>query len=58
MKHIGLIIVLLGALALIIPFFLNCETNTTLAVGAVLIVAGAIVHGIVMKKGIDNDVAK
>ncbi len=58
MKHIGVIIVLLGVLALIIPFFLACETNTTLAIGAVLIVAGAIVHGIVMKKGIDSDVAK
>ena len=57
MRYTGIIIVLLGALALIVPAFANFETNTTLLIGMVLLVAGAIVHIFVTKKGIDKETA-
>ncbi len=58
MKYTGIIIVLLGALALIVPALAGCESNTTLVIGAVLLVGGAITHGIIYKKGIDKDISK
>lgn len=57
MKYTGIIIVLLGALALIVPSFANCESNTTLVIGMILLIAGAIVHIFVTRKGIDKDTA-
>lgn len=57
MKYIGIIVVLLGALALIVPSFANFESNTTLLVGLILLVAGAIAHIFVYRKGIDKDSA-
>ncbi len=57
MKYSGIIVVLLGALALIIPSFADFESNTTLLVGMILLVAGAIIHIFVYRKGIDKDTA-
>jgi len=54
-KYIGVIIVLLGALVLIVPSFANFESNTTLAIGMVLLVAGAITHVFTYKKGMDKE---
>lgn len=55
MKHIGTIIVILGALALIIPALAGFETNTTLVIGGILLVGGAIAHAFTLRKGMDND---
>lgn len=57
MKYTGIIIVLLGALALIVPALAHFESNTTLIVGVVLLIAGAIAHIFVTKKGIDKETA-
>lgn len=57
MKYTGIIIVLLGALALIVPSLANFESNTTLLIGVILLIAGAIVHIFVTKKGIDKETA-
>ncbi len=54
MKNLGIIIVLLGALALIVPAFADFESNLTLAIGAIIIVAGAFIHVFVTKKDIDK----
>ena len=55
MKYTGIIIVLLGALALIVPALAHFESNTTLLVGVVLRICGAIVHIFATKKGIDKE---
>ena len=55
MKNLGIIIVLLGALALIIPAFAGIQSNTTLAIGAIILVAGAIAHIFVTKRSIDKN---
>lgn len=55
MKYLGIIIVLLGALTLIVPALANIESNVTLAIGMVLLVAGAITHVITYKKGMDKE---
>lgn len=55
MKYLGIIIVLLGALTLIVPALANLETNVTLAIGMVLLVAGAIAHVFLYKKGMDKE---
>lgn len=57
MKYTGIIIVLLGALALIVPSFANFESNTTLVIAMILLISGAIVHIFVTRKGIDKDTA-
>lgn len=58
MKYTGIIVVLLGALALIVPALTNAESNTTLLIGAILLVVGAILHGFIYKIGIDKDIKK
>lgn len=55
MKYTGIIIVLLGALALIVPALANFESNTTIAIGWALLVAGAICHIFLYKKGVDKE---
>lgn len=55
MKYIGVIIVLLGALALIVPALAGFESNLTLAIAGVIMVAGVIVHVICQKRGMDKD---
>lgn len=55
MKYTGVIIVLLGALALIVPALAHFESNTTLAIGMVLLVAGAIAHVFLYRKGMDKE---
>lgn len=55
MKNLGIIIVLLGALALIVPALADFQSNLTLAIGAVIILAGAFAHVFVTKKYIDKE---
>ncbi|MBO8447099.1 MAG: hypothetical protein IAC32_05075 [Bacteroidetes bacterium] len=55
MRYIGLIVVLLGALALIIPALAGFETNVTLVIGGILLVAGVIVHGICQRSSMDKE---
>ncbi|NCC98119.1 MAG: hypothetical protein EOL95_00235 [Bacteroidia bacterium] len=55
MKNLGILIVILGALALIIPSFANFESNTTLVIGLALLVIGVVVHIIVSRKNLDSN---
>ena len=55
MKNLGIIIVLLGALALIGPALADFQSNLTLASGAVIILSGAFAHVFVTKKYIDKE---
>ena len=56
MRYIGIIVVLLGAIALIAQSFLTTAThsNTLLAVGGALLVIGAAVHVICTKNTMDK----
>ncbi len=54
MRYLGMIIVLLGALALVVPFYAGFQTNASLVVGGVLLVAGTVVHAIVQKRNMDK----
>ncbi len=54
MKNLGIIIVLLGALTLIVPALAGFQSNLTLGIGALVILAGAFAHVFVTKKEIDK----
>jgi hypothetical protein len=53
-KNLGIVVIILGALALIIPSFFGFNSNTTLTIGGVLLLAGLIVHIIMTKKNTDK----
>lgn len=55
MKNLGILVVILGALALIIPSFANFESNTTLAIGLALLIIGILIHIFVSRKNLDSD---
>lgn len=55
MKNIGIIVVLLGVLALVIPSFIGAQSNTTLAIGAIILLIGAFLHVFLTKKSIDKN---
>jgi uncharacterized membrane protein HdeD (DUF308 family) len=50
LKNSGILLIMVGALFLIIPFFLYIQTNTSLFVGWIMIVAGFIVFILTNKK--------
>ncbi|MBP6230980.1 MAG: hypothetical protein KA397_04925 [Paludibacteraceae bacterium] len=52
-KNLGVIVIILGALALILPSFLGFISNTTLAIGGVLLFTGLILHVILTRKATD-----
>lgn len=54
MKNLGIIVVLLGVLTLVIPAFAGFESNLTLGIGALVLLAGAFLHVFVTKKEIDK----
>ncbi|MDR2627957.1 MAG: hypothetical protein LBC40_07990 [Dysgonamonadaceae bacterium] len=49
LKNTGILLVLLGALFLVVPFFTGLQTNTSLSTGGGLIIAGFIVYIVVNK---------
>ena len=49
-RYTGTIILLIGVLVLIIPFFLAISSNTTLLVGLLLVIAGFIFQIIIDKR--------
>lgn len=55
MKNLGIIIVLLGALALIIPYFIGMQSNLTLAIGSAILLNGAFLHVFLTKRNIDKN---
>lgn len=55
MKNLGIITVILGALALIVPSLAGFESNTTLATGGILLIVGAISHVIFIKKSMEKE---
>ncbi len=46
-KHLGVIVILAGVLALAIPSFQATQTNTTLSIGLVLVLVGLFAHIII-----------
>lgn len=54
MKNLGIIVVLLGVLTLVIPAFTGLQSNLTLGIGALILLAGAFLHVFVTKKSIDK----
>jgi hypothetical protein len=50
LKNGGIGVLLIGELFLIVPFFAGNETNTTLAVGLTLVIAGFVLYVILNKK--------
>lgn len=46
---------LLGALGLMIPWFGGFESNVTLAISLVVLLAGVVVHVIVQRKVMEKD---
>ena len=48
-RYVGVIVLLIGVLVLIIPYFLTISSNTTLLVGLLLVIAGFILHIIIDK---------
>lgn len=53
-KNLGVIVIILGALALIIPSFLGINSNTTLSIGGILLFAGLVLHIIMTKKNTEK----
>lgn len=53
-KNLGVIVIILGALALIIPSFLEFNSNTTLSIGGILLFAGLVLHIIMTKKNTEK----
>ncbi len=53
LNNLGVIVILLGALALIIPTFAGFGSNVTLIIGGVLMLAGLIIHIIMTRKSTD-----
>lgn len=50
LTNLGILLILIGALALIVPFFLHFQTNASLLAGWLLIVGGFIAYIVVNKK--------
>ena len=50
LKNSGIGVLLAGELFLIVPFFLKNETNTTLAAGLSLVIAGFVLYVGINKK--------
>ena len=55
MKNLGIIVVLLGVLALIIPAFADFQSNLTLGIGAIIMLLGAFLHVFILKRDIDKN---
>ena len=53
-KNLGVIVIILGALALIIPSFLGFNSNTTLSICGFLLFAGLVLHIIMTKKNTEK----
>ena len=53
-KNLGVIVIILGTLALIIPSFLGFNSNTTLSIGGILLFAGLVLHIIMTKKNTEK----
>jgi hypothetical protein len=49
LKYLGILIVVIGALVIVIPAFLNATNNTTLIVSTVLMIGGLIAHVLLNK---------
>ena len=50
LKNLGILLVLIGAFFLIIPFFTRLQTNVSLLTGWLLIVIGFIIYIIINKR--------
>jgi len=50
LKNSGIIVLLIGAIILIVPFFMHNQTNTSLLVGWILIVVGFLLFILINKK--------
>jgi hypothetical protein len=50
LRNFGIIVLLIGELLLIIPFFGGCQSNTTLLSGLILVVLGFILYIVLNKK--------
>jgi hypothetical protein len=50
LKNCGILLTLIGALILIIPFFLHLQSNTSLLVGWEIIIAGFVLYIVLNKK--------
>jgi thiol:disulfide interchange protein len=50
LKNAGTIVLLIGALWLIIPFFSGCQSNATLLTGLILVVFGFVLYVVLNKK--------
>lgn len=50
LKNCGVIVLIVGELFLIIPFFTQCQTNATLLIGLVLVLSGFILYLALNKK--------
>lgn len=52
-KYIGVLVMLIGAAFLVIPFFMGLTNNTNLIIGLILVIEGLLGHIFVnnMKKG-------
>lgn len=55
MKNLGIIVVLLGVLALIVPALAGFQSNLTLGIGAIVLLLGAFLHVFLTKRSIDKD---
>lgn len=49
LKNIGIWIIIIGCLFLIIPFFVNTQTNYTLGIGWLIIIIGFIIYIFIQK---------
>ena len=54
MKHIGLIVFIVGTLMLILPALANFENKITLVVGLGIMLVGIVLHCIFTRKAIDK----
>ena len=54
MKHIGLIVFILGTLLLIIPGLANFESKVTLVTGLSIMLVGIVLHCILTRIAIDK----
>lgn len=44
LKYVGIIVVILGAILIVVPAFMNATSNATLGTAGVLMVVGIIAH--------------
>jgi len=50
LKNCGILVMIIGELSLIIPFFTKSQSNTSLLSGLILILSGFILHLLLNKK--------